>query len=208
MEKELIELAKRIRTLSQIGLNFSSNEYDIDRYTELKEISDTITGMLSGKEITQIADCFQPEMDKEYITPKVDVRAVVFDEQDRILMVKERVDGRWALPGGWADVGYTPKEIAVKEVKEETGLDVVPVRLLAVLDKRSHDHPPTLYYVYKIFILCEITGGEFAPAFDILEQGFFAQDDLPELSEERVTKGQIDLMYEYKNDPGKEAVVD
>jgi len=208
IQKELIELANRIRTLSQIGLNFSTDDYDIDRYTELKEISHTLTSLVSGKDIAQLERCFPDTLEHDYITPKVDVRAVVFDDQDRILMVKERVDGKWSLPGGWADVGYTPNEIAVKEVKEESGLDVEPVRLLAVLDKRSHDHPPTMYYVYKIFILCKITGGEFAEAFDILDQGFFSQDSLPVLSEDRVTKGQIDLMYEYKHNPDKQAIVD
>ncbi|GHS91140.1 hypothetical protein FACS1894203_1360 [Bacteroidia bacterium] len=95
--------------------------------------------MLSESQAPEIAATFTIE--KEYATPKVDIRAVVFDENNRILLVKEKAAGCWSLPGGWADVGFSPKEIAMKEVKEETGLDVIPVRLLAVPDKKCHNHP-------------------------------------------------------------------
>lgn len=105
-------------------------------------------------------------------------------------------------------MGFSPKEIAIKEVKEETGLDVVPIKLLAVLDQKSHNHPPALHYAYKIFILCEISGGELSTAFDILDCNFYPQDNLPPLSLSRVLKSQIDLMYQYKNDNGKEVILD
>ncbi len=206
IEEQLILISQRIRALAQNGLVYSTNEYDTERYNELQEISSSIAGLLTDIPVSKISGSFKIE--NEYVTPKVDIRAVVFDSQERILLVKEKLDGCWSLPGGWADVGFSPKEIAVKEVKEETGLDVVPVRLLAVLDKKCHNHPPALHYVYKIFILCEITGGEFNTAFDILDKGFFDQENLPELSLERVTKEQIDLMFEYKNHPEKDAIAD
>lgn len=205
-EKELVNIANRIRTLAQNGLVYSTNEYDTERYTELFELSDKILFWVSGHDVSEIHHCFA--LEKDYVTPKVDVRAVVFNDRGEILLVREKADGLWSLPGGWADVGYSPKEVAVKEVKEETGLDVEPVKLLAVHDKKCHNHPPALHYAYKIYILCNIVGGEFNTAFDILGKGFFAQDDLPALSLERVLKEQIDLMFEYKDNPTKEAEVD
>lgn len=145
---------------------------------------------------------------KEYITPKVDIRVVIFNQHKQILLVKEKADGKWSLPGGWADIGLSPTGIAVKEALEETGFTVEAKKLLAVLDKRCHPHPPQLDYVYKIFIQCEITGGEQAIAFDMLDVAFFAQDSIPELSTDRVLPSHIDLMFEYLNDPAKEAIVD
>ena len=206
IQQNLIELSKRIRAISQNGLTYSHNEYDTERYGELQTISDTIISLVSGVEVSQITETFIVEDD--YVTPKVDIRAVVFDEEKRILMVKESADNCWSLPGGWADVGFSPKEIAIKEVKEETGLDVAPLRLLAVMDKKCHNHPPALHYAYKIFILCKITGGTFTETFDILDKAFFDKDNLPELSTHRVTKEQIDLMFDYMEHPDKEAVVD
>lgn len=206
IENDLLNIAKRIRALAQTGLVYVESEYDIDRYKELLDLSNRMTALISGNEVSVIADSFRVE--KDYVTPKVDVRAVVFNDKDEVLMVQERADNGWTLPGGWADVGYSPGEVAVKEVKEETGFDVEPVRLLAVTDKRCHPHPPHTHYVYKIFILCRLVGGNFTSAFDILDKGFFAQNALPPLSEERILKSQIDMMYEYKNNPTKEAYTD
>ncbi len=205
-EKELIEIANRIRAIAQNGLVYSLSEYDTERYEELINISHTMTAIVTHYDISEIQGCFKPE--KDYVTPKVDIRAVVFNNNDEILLVKEKADGAWSLPGGWADVGFSPKEVAVKEVKEETGLDVEAIKLLAVLDQKCHNHPPALHYVYKIFILCRITGGTFNVVFDILDKGFFHQNSLPPLSLERVLKSQIDLMFEYKHNPAKEVIVD
>jgi ADP-ribose pyrophosphatase YjhB (NUDIX family) len=142
-----------------------------------------------------------------YQTPKVDVRGVVF-RGDQILMVRETIDGNWSLPGGWADVGLTPSEVAIKEVQEESGLEVVPERLLAVLDKKRHNHPPDIFHIYKIFILCRETGGELKGGMETSETGFFGPDKFPPLSVPRITTEQISLMYEYKNDPLKPASFD
>lgn len=191
--KELILFAQRIRALSQNGLVYSLSEYDTERYTELIQISDALTELVTDTDREIIAACYLPQ--KEYVTPKVDIRAVVFNDKEEILLVREKSDGLWALPGGWADVGYTPKEVAVKEVKEETGLDVRAIRLLAVMDMREHEHPPIPFYVYKFFILCEVTGGKFTEAFDIMGKGFFPQDALPSLSLERVLPAQINRMF-------------
>jgi len=204
-ENDLLNIAKRIKALAQTGLIYSDNEYSTERYNELAGLSDSIASIVTGNTIT-VLDNFSIEPD--YVTPKVDIRAVVFNDKDEILLVQERADGGWAIPGGWADVGFSPSEVAVKEVKEETGLDIEPVRLLAVMDKKRHPHPPHTHYVYKIFILCDLKGGSFNTAFDILDKGFFAKDNLPPLSEERTLKSQINLMFEYKNDPLKTVYTD
>ena len=188
----MITLAQRIRALSQTALTYSVNEYEIERSKELIEISHRITAIVSGVSEEEISACFSPV--KEYITPKIDIRAVIFNDKNEILLVKEKADGRWALPGGWSDVGFTPTEIVVKETKEETGFDVRVVRLLAILDKRCYNHPTSTFYVYKLCFLCEITGGNDQLTFDILDKGFFTLDNLPPLSRDRILPEQIELL--------------
>jgi ADP-ribose pyrophosphatase YjhB (NUDIX family) len=206
--KELIVSAQRIRALAQTGLSYSANEFEIDRCNELLEISDHITSIVTGANEDDIKACYYPVREYEYVTPKVDIRAVVFNEKDEVLLVREKMDGRWSLPGGWSDVGYTPKEVAVKETKEETGLDVRAGRLLAVMDKRCHPHPVTPFYVYKFFILCELLGGTFTETFDILDKGFFALNRLPPLSLDRVLPEQILLMDELRRNPSAPVYMD
>ncbi len=138
--------------------------------------------------------------DNGYITPKVDVRAVIFWD-NQLLMVQEKADGKWSVPGGWADIGYTPYEIAVKETFEEAGLVVKPIRLLAVMDKKCHPHPPTPFYSYKIFILCEIISGEIKSGDETLDAKFFDLKNIPELSIERLTTNQIQIIVERFNNP-------
>ncbi len=204
--KELNVIAQRIRALSQNGLTYSLSEYDTERYEELMELSNRIVSVVTENETEIINSQYLPT--REYVTPKVDIRAVVFNDKDEILLVKEKADGHWALPGGWADVGFSPGEIAVKEVKEETGLDVKAVRLLSLMDMKYHPHPLLPYYIYKTFIQCEITGGEFTDAFDILDKDFFRIDNLPPLSLERVLPEQIELMFVYYKNPQKKVYFD
>lgn len=205
-ELDVFEKIKRIRAIAQIGLVYSSNEYETERYTELLEISNFLTSLITDVDFSTISKCFRIESD--YVTPKVDIRAVIFNELNEILLVKEKADGKWSLPGGWADIGYSPTEVVVKEVLEETGLDVLPIRLLAVIDKRCHPYPPALHYAYKMFISCKIVGGKTTSAFDILDVAYFAKDKLPSLSEERVIKEHVELMFQYNLDPNKETFID
>jgi ADP-ribose pyrophosphatase YjhB (NUDIX family) len=205
---EWLAIAKRIQSVAQAGLFYSQSPYDQDRYQELSNISVQILSKLTDEPIEKIGALFTEERDG-YQTPKVDVRAVVFNEKGEILMVKERVDDRWALPGGWADVGYTPSEVAVKEVQEETGLDVKTVRLLAIMDKKNHPHPEEAWYVYKIFILCKKIGGKISE--DTMETSdiqYFAAENLPPLSEPRNLTSQILMMFEYRDNPNKEVYFD
>ncbi|OUJ70871.1 NUDIX hydrolase [Hymenobacter crusticola] len=152
-------IAQRLQALAQAGLTYGQNVYDLERYQELRDMSVEIIGKLSDEPVEKIKNLFANETG--YQTPKVDVRAVLFRGTDEILMVQEKIDGdRWTLPGGWADVGYTPFETAVKEAAEETGLQTEAVRLLALFDKKKHAaHPPQPWYVYKCFVLCREVGG-------------------------------------------------
>lgn len=205
MKYEWLETAKKIQAIAQAGLTYSDNKYDIERYQQMREISLEIMARFTDSEMEQVRELFANE--SGYQTPKVDVRGVVFKD-NKILMVRETIDGCWSLPGGWADVGYTPGEIAVKEVREEAGLEVRPVRLLAVLDKKRHPHPPSPYHIYKIFIGCEILGGETAAGMETSEVGFFDREHLPELSVERNTESQLELMFGFLDEPDREAVFD
>jgi len=209
MEKEInyawLDMARRMQSIAQAGLEYTDNKYDIDRYEQIRQLSLEIMYRFTELSLENLVGVFASETG--YQTPKVDIRGVVF-RGDKILMVRESIDGRWSIPGGWADVGLTPFEVARKEVREESGLEVVPERLLAVLDKTRHPHPPDLFHIYKIFILCRETGGELAGGMETLETGFFGPNEFPELSEPRITLEQIQLMYAYKKDPLKPATCD
>ncbi len=200
-----LEVAKRLQAVAQAGLEYSGNKYDIDRYNQIRQISLEIMQDFTQLPMKKLVNVFTSE--KGYQTPKVDVRGVVF-RGNKILMVREIIDDCWSVPGGWADVGLTPFEVARKEVFEEAGLEVSPVRLLAVFDKKLHNHPPDLYHIYKVFILCEETGGILQNGMETSDTGFFSPDDLPALSAPRITEEQIRLMFDFKNNPLKEAVCD
>lgn len=195
MQLKWLEWAKQIQAISQAGLAYSKDMYDLERFEMLRDLSVEILSEYTGVEQEQVRSLFAGE--KGYATPKVDVRAVVFRDE-RLLLVREKADGDWALPGGWADIGLSPKEVAAKEVLEESGLIVEPVRLLGVLDKKFHDHPPEPWHVYKMFILCEETGGEARAGMETLEVGFFSKDRLPALSRERNTLKQVQWLFETK----------
>lgn len=205
MTQKWLEWAKEIQAISQAGLAYSKDVYDKERFEHLRELSVSILHEYTDMEHEKIRTLFAS--DTGYPTPKVDVRGVVFQE-GKILLVKERLDGVWALPGGWADIGLSAKEVAVKEIKEESGYDARPVRLLAVLDKKFHNHPPASQHVYKMFIQCELIGGEAAGGVETSEVGFFSENNLPELSLERNTKEQLQQMFEYLRNPSKEVWFD
>lgn len=203
---ELITIAQRIRAMSQTALTYSTNDYEIERCHDLITLSGRIVSIVSGTDEAAIHADYHPQ--KEYITPKVDIRAVIFNEKDEILLVKEKADGKWALPGGWADVGFTPAEIVAKEAKEETGFDVRVLRLLAVLDKRCYRHPSSPFYIYKLCFHCEITGGAGETTFDILDKGFFPLNDLPPLSLDRILPEQIELLDNLRRNPSSPVYCD
>ncbi len=194
-QSELLRLAKRVQAIAENGLHYSENDYDLERYNDLEEISTKMISLVTNlsHETIKVAT---PEKNG-YRTPKVDVRCVIFNPKDEILMVKERVDSRWSLPGGWCDVGYTPAEIAEKEAFEEAGIPVKAKRVLAIFDKKCHDHPEDLYYTYKIFIECIADNYQITTGMETLDVGFFKQHKYPELSTPRNTTYQIDKMFDF-----------
>lgn len=205
MQPKWLEWAKQIQAISQAGLEYSRDVYDLERFEMLRALSVEIMHEYTGIESKQLRDLFAGE--SGYATPKVDVRGVIFRE-DRILLVRERLDGAWSLPGGWADIGLSAKENVVKEIREETGYEASAGRLLAVLDKKFHEHPVSPFHVYKLFFRCEITGGQAAETMETSEVGFFAENELPPLSKERNTERQVREMFEYLRDPERPAWLD
>ncbi|MDC6365350.1 MULTISPECIES: NUDIX hydrolase [Flavobacteriaceae] len=191
--REQLNFVKRIKAISETGLVYAQDPYDRERYEELKHISFQLMESMTNVPLGTIEDFFMPQ--KDYPTPKVDVRSFVLNDEDEILMAKESVDGKWTIPGGWADIGNTPSETAVKEVLEETGIKVEVVRLLAIYDKQVHPHPPEPYYIYKLMFLCRMVGGELKPGFDMLGADFFPLDKLPELSLERILESQLHQLF-------------
>lgn len=202
----LLNLAKRIQALSENGQHYAESDYDMDRYTEMEKISIEMISLLTHQEISTITMNIAEK--HGYRTPKIDVRAVVFNENDEILMVKEQIDGKWSLPGGWADIGFTPAEIAVKETSEEAGIDVKALKLLAIFDKKCHPHPPDVYYAYKIFIECHALTTTLKTGYETSDAGFFSMENLPELSTPRNTLNQVQMMFSFRKNKTKWPYID
>ncbi|MEC0275222.1 NUDIX hydrolase [Peribacillus castrilensis] len=198
MEPKWLEWAKQLQSIAQAGLTYSKDVYDLERFELVRNISVEILSHQTDMNKTVIKDLFANETG--YATPKVDIRSVVFRD-NKILMVRENTDGDWSLPGGWGDIGLTPSEVAVKEVKEESGFDVKAIKLLGVLDKKCHPHPPSLYHVYKMFIRCEIIGGQPKEGIETSAVEFFAENELPSLSIARNTESQIKMAFKHLHNP-------
>lgn len=203
--KTSIELVKKIQSIAYAGLEYCENDFDRERYEELKKLSQQLLAHITETPVEKIENLFANEVG--YQTPKVDVRAVVFKE-NKILMVKEKIDGRWSIPGGWADIGYSPSEIAIKEAKEEAGADVRPVRLLAVIDKLKHDYPLSPFHIYKIFILCELVSDTLSSGTETSDVNFFSKENLPLLSATRIIDAQIHLLFRLWENPSEQVVFD
>jgi ADP-ribose pyrophosphatase YjhB (NUDIX family) len=195
MERTLFEQLKRIQALAEIGLEYSNTNYDKERYDEIQDICLKMLSQITEIPVEKIVPVIQEK--NGYKTPKVDVRAVVFNDDNKILLVQEKIDGYWSLPGGWADVGYTPSQIAEKECFEEAGLTVKASQLIAVMDKAAQQMPPEFEYVYKLFIRCEPMNNRIAIGEETTDVGWFSENELPELSKPRNLESQIHLMFEY-----------
>lgn len=197
MSTQWLKWAQKIQSISQIGLEYSKDKFDLERFEELKNLSIEIISEHSLHDHEIIKDIISDQ--QGYATPKIDVRGVVF-KNDKILLVKERSDGKWTLPGGWADINLSASENVRKEIEEESGYTVKVIRLLAVYDREKHPHVPKyLFHIYKMFFLCEIVGGEPKPNLEIDEIDFFDKSNLPELSIRRITPEQIFRMYELRS---------
>ena len=205
IDKKWLEWATRLQSIAQAGLTFGENQYDIDRYQQIRDMSVEILHEYTDINHEKIINLFASE--KGYQTPKVDVRAAVFRD-DKILMVKEKIDGRWSLPGGWADVNTSVSESAARECDEEAGAIVKPKRIIAVQMANRQNNFIYPFTIYKIIVECELLEYKFKENSETLDSGFFAADNLPELSVERNNLNQINLCFEAKKSPLFETVFD
>jgi ADP-ribose pyrophosphatase YjhB (NUDIX family) len=189
---------RELRAIAQIGLTFSKDPFDRQRFERIRELAAGILARGAGDDEAALLDLFRH--DAGYATPKIDVRGAAFD-QGRVLLVREISDGRWTLPGGWADVNQTAAECVVREIAEESGFVARALKLAAVHDYRKRHPPRHIDSIYKMFFLCEITGGSARASEETSDVRFFARDALPELSQGRTTVAQIELMYRHAEHP-------
>jgi ADP-ribose pyrophosphatase YjhB (NUDIX family) len=198
-EPEWLALARELQAIAQAGLTFTRDPYDLQRFQRLRELAAGLLARGAGLPLEQIMGLFANE--RGYPTPKVDVRTAVFRD-GRILMVRETSDGRWTLPGGWADVNQTPAECAAREVSEESGYEVRIVKLAALWDLQRQGHTrPQPASIYKAFFVGELIGGSARLSEETTAVDFFAPDALPELSGGRITARQIQRMFAHVADP-------
>ena len=199
MDPTWLDWVKRLHAIAQTGLHYGASEYDKLRYADLRELAAEMAAVGTGAPIATLRELFS--VGDGYATPRLDVRAAVI-QGGRVLLVKERSDGAWALPGGWADVGDSPSVTAVREVREESGYEVRALKLAALQDRNLHGHPPMLFHSWKAFFLCELLGGSPQPSLETEAAEFFAPEALPPLSTSRSTAVQIAHMFEHHRNPG------
>jgi ADP-ribose pyrophosphatase YjhB (NUDIX family) len=192
-------MGRELKSIAQIGLTFCHDPFDRQRYERIRELAAAVIAEGSGREDPGLLDYLRA--DTGYATPKVDVRAAAFVD-GRVLLVREVSDGAWTLPGGWADVNESPAESVVREVFEESGFEARAVKLAAVYDFRKRNRPHHLDSIYKLFFICEITGGTAAASIETSAVDFFAEDRLPPLSTGRTTAEQIHRMFRHAAEPG------
>lgn len=189
----------QLQAIAQNGLTFATDSYDIERYKQIRQIAAEMLADDSGLTPGKILGLL--EKDAGYATPKVDVRGVVFRD-GKLLLVREKSDGGWTLPGGWADIGQSPAESVEREIWEESGYTARAEKILAVFDRAKHGHEPAFaFHVYKIFIRCALTGGEAKLTNETDGVDFFGEHEIPPLSVSRVTGAQIRRMFEHHRQP-------
>ena len=203
---DLRALLLEISEVAQNGLTYGKDRHDLDRYTRLREISSLLLSSHSDVGQERIEIFLESEVG--YVTPKIDVRAAVFDEEGRVLLVEES-DG-FTLPGGWADPRESAAEGAVRETLEETGWLIEILRLGAVLDRERRGHRPLYpFSIYKIFFIARPL--TFHPDRNTNEtgpHGFFDVEALPHLSASRVNEDEIRLLKAMFLDPNLPTVFD
>ncbi|MBN1428590.1 MAG: NUDIX hydrolase [Anaerolineae bacterium] len=193
-----IDWFQRLQAIAHNGLTYAENHYDIERYEKIRDLAIEMASANTGATPRKINDLFA--LENGYITPKIDVRGAVFKDHT-ILLVREKGDGLWSLPGGWADVGDAPSEAVEREIYEESGYKTHAVKLIAAYDRNRHEHDPYPFHAYKLFFLCELIGGEACASNETIDVGFFAENALPPLSTTRVTTKQIGRIFEHQRCP-------
>jgi 8-oxo-dGTP pyrophosphatase MutT (NUDIX family) len=204
-QPDWLNWARTLQALAQTGLTYCENPFDRERYLKLQALAQEIFAQHTGVEAATLEQWFTVQ--PGYATPKVDVRGACFRD-GRLLMVRERADGGWCLPGGWADVGDVPSEAAAREVIEETGFECVPRKVLGVFDANRGGEPFSAFHAYKLIFLCELTGGAAKPDHEILEVDFFDRDSQPPLSGFRTTAAQFVECFAHLDDPQRPTAFD
>jgi ADP-ribose pyrophosphatase YjhB (NUDIX family) len=194
----LLEWARKVQAIAQNGLAFSHDPFDRERYTQLSQLVAQLLSQHLRIPLTTARSFWEGEYG--YATPKLDVRGGVF-QGDRVLLVRERSDGLWTLPGGWVDVNDAPSQAVEREIREESGYQARAVKLAALVDKNRHPHPAGLHHIYKLFFVCELTGGAPAASAETDAVEFFPVQALPPLSTGRVLAPQIERLYRHRLDP-------
>lgn len=195
--KKWLEWAMELQGLAQGALYYCKDKYDIERFERIREISAEILSEYTDLSVEKVTELFCGE--KGYQTPKIDVRAAVFRES-KVLLVQEE-NGLWSMPGGWADADLSVKENTIKEVKEEAGLDVSAGRVIAIQDRKNHNIPLYAYNICKIFVECTVLGGHFVKNLETVDSGWFSQNDLPPLAEDKITEEQIEMCFQASKNP-------
>lgn len=192
-----LKWVQQLQAIAQTGLTYTKDVFDKQRFEAIQQIAAEMAAHFSEDPQEKILSLFQNEIG--YATPKVDVRGVVFQE-DKILLVQEKSDQLWTLPGGWVDIHDSPSEAVEKEIVEESGFICKAKKLLALYDMERHTHPPQVAHIYKLIILCDLIGGEPRTSIETSAVGFFAEDNLPPLSINRITGEQIKRIFVHKRD--------
>lgn len=200
-----LEIAREIQQLAQTGLAFASTEYERTRYERLTEIVSEIVECNTGLEKESINKVLMNQ--PGYATPKIDVRAAVVKD-NKILLVQESTDKCWAMPGGWADVGDIPSDVAIRETKEESGFDVKPVKVIGVYDANRVGGQLEFFHAFKIIFLCELIGGSAAASSETLDVKFFTFNQLPEFSINRTNEKHIEEIKLHLKDPNRKTFFD
>jgi ADP-ribose pyrophosphatase YjhB (NUDIX family) len=207
MEDEWLALTKRLQSIASTGAHYTRDGFDRERYLEIAAIANLMLARLADVPLSRI-ESLVPDFAQGYATPKVDVRGAVLRD-NRILLVREASDGRWSLPGGFADVGKSPRENIEKEIWEEATLRVRAAALYAVLHKAKHPYEPDARDFYKLFFLCEPLGpDEPVPGTETSQVRFFGRDELPDLSRGRTLESDIDAAFAFHADPRRPVTFD
>jgi ADP-ribose pyrophosphatase YjhB (NUDIX family) len=195
----ILAWARKVQAIAQNGLAFTKDPYDRERYEQLRQLVAEVLSCELGVPTATAAGFWAGE--QGYATPKVDVRGGIFDGE-RVLLVRERSDGGWTLPGGWVDVNDAPAEAVSREIREESGYQARAVKLAALVDKNRHPHPPSVHHIYKLLFVCELTGGSPATSQETDAVDFFPVHALPPLSSGRILASQIERLYQHHLAPG------
>ncbi|MCK4514450.1 MAG: NUDIX hydrolase [Spirochaetaceae bacterium] len=205
MEQQWLAWAEQLQSIAQAGLEYSKDKFDLERFARIRELSVEILNSYTEVGIGKLTDLFANETG--YQTPKVDTRAVV-PRGGKLLFVQESDDGKWALPGGWAEIQLSLKENVEKEVREESGIIAEAHRLIAVLDRNRYTDDDYPYSVYKIFVECRAVDGSFKPNTETTDARFFGEGELPELSALRNTESQVAMCFAFLRGTERQVVFD